>query len=85
METGINGKVFWNLNETIEYEEKSALIVTELCEYLDCEPLEVVDRVKQIRTSAVSPLIQKKVNTLHTVVADAVQEIDSIVDNHLSE
>jgi len=85
METGINGKVFWNLNETIEYEEKSALIVTELCEYLDCEPLEVVDRVKQIKTSAVSPLIQKKVNTLHTVVSDAVQEIDSIVDNHLSE
>ena len=85
METGINGKVFWNLNETIEYEEKSALIVTELCEYLDCEPLEVVDRVKQIKTSAVSPLIQKKVNTLHTVVSDAVHEIDSIVDNHLSE
>ena len=53
METGINGKVFWNLNETIEYEEKSALIVTELCEYLDCEPLEVVDRVKQIKASAV--------------------------------
>ena len=85
MNTGINGKVYWNLNETIEYEEKSALIVTELCEYLDCEPLEVVDRVKQIKTSAVSPLIQKKVNTLHTVVSDAVQEIDSIVDNHLSE
>ena len=84
METGINGKVFWNLNETIEYEEKSALIVTELCEYLDCEPLEVVDRVKQIKTSAVSPLIQKKVNTLHTGVSVAVQEIDSIVDNHLS-
>ena len=85
METGINGKVYWNLNETIEYEEKSALIVTELCEYLDCEPLEVVDRVKQIKASDVSPLIQKKVNTLHTVVSDAVQEIDSIVDNHLSE
>ena len=75
----------YNLNETIQYEENSAVIVTELCKYLDCEPLEVVDRVKQIRTSAVSPLIQKKVNTLHTVVADAVQEIDSIVDNHLSE
>ena len=75
----------YNLNETIQYEEKSAVIVTELCKYLDCEPLEVVDRVKQIRSSAVSPLIQKKVNTLHTVVADAVQEIDSIVDNHLSE
>ena len=85
MNTGINGKVYWNLNETIEYEEKSALIVTELCEYLDCEPLEVVDRVKQIKASAVSPLIEKKVNTLHTVVSDAVQEIDSIVDNHLSE
>ena len=75
----------YNLNETIQYEENSAVIVTELCKYLDCEPLEVVDRVKQIRTSAVSPLIQKKVNTLHTVVADAVQEIDSIVENHLSE
>ena len=75
----------YNLNETIQYEENSAVIVTELCKYLDCEPLEVVDRVKQIRTSAVSPLIQKKVNTLHTVVADAVQEIDSIVDNHLSK
>ena len=75
----------YNLNETIQYEENSAVIVTELCKYLDCEPLEVVDRVKQIRSSAVSPLIQKKVNTLHTVVADAVQEIDSIVDNHLSE
>lgn len=75
----------YNLNETIKYEENSAVIVTELCKYLDCEPLEVVDRVKQIRTSAVSPLIQKKVNTLHTVVADAVQEIDSIVENHLSE
>jgi len=75
----------YNLNETIQYEENSAVIVTELCKYLDCEPLEVVDRVKQIRASAVSPLIQKKVNTLHTVVADAVQEIDSIVDNHLSK
>ena len=75
----------YNLNETIQYEENSAVIVTELCKYLDCEPLEVVDSVKQIRASAVSPLIQKKVNTLHTVVADAVQEIDSIVDNHLSE
>ena len=75
----------YNLNETIQYEENSAVIVTELCKYLDCEPLEVVDRVKQIRSSAVSPLIQKKVNTLHTVVADAVQEIDSIVDSHLNE
>ena len=75
----------YNLNETIQYEENSAVIVTELCKYLDCEPLEVVDRVKQIRASAVSPLIQKKVNTLHTVVSDAVQEIDSIVENHLSE
>ena len=75
----------YNLNETIQYEENSAVIVTELCKYLDCEPLEVVDRVKQIRASAVSPLIKKKVNTLHTVVCDAVQEIDSIVENHLSE
>ena len=75
----------YNLNEIIQYEENSAVIVTELCKYLDCEPLEVVDRVKQIRASAVSPLLQKKVNTLHTVVADAVQEIDSIVDNHLNE
>ena len=75
----------YNLNEIIQYEENSAVIVTELCKYLDCEPLEVVDRVKQIRSSAVSPLLQKKVNTLHTVVADAVQEIDSIVDNHLNE
>ena len=75
----------YNLNEIIQYEENSAVIVTELCKYLDCEPLEVVDRVKQIRSSAVSPLLQKKVNTLHTVVADAVQEIDSIVDTHLNE
>ena len=75
----------YSLNETIQYEENSAVIVTELCKYLDCEPLEVVDRVKRIRSSAVSPLLQKKVNTLHTVVADAVQEIDSIVDNHLSK
>ena len=63
----------FQLNEIIEYEENSAVIVT--------EPLEVVDRVKQIRSSALSPQLQSKVNTLHTVVTDTAQEIVSIVDN----
>lgn len=71
----------FQLNEIIEYEENSAIIVTELCKFLDCEPLEVVDRVKQIRSSALSPQLQSKVNTLHTVVTDTAQEIVSIVDN----
>ena len=71
----------FQLNEIIEYEENSTVIVTELCKFLDCEPLEVVDRVKQIRSSALSPQLQSKVNTLHTVVTDTAQEIVSIVDN----